>query len=139
MGRIHPAVGTDDFATAVAKFPGEVLAELSCGSTHLNDNSAQIFGTKGWIDVPNPFIPGLEGKAEEILLYSTYAGAPEKISIASPGVGLYAYEADAVAEALARGEREVPLVTWADTLGNAATIDAWQAAVGVKYGTRSLA
>ena len=132
-GRIHPAVGTDDFATAVAKFPGDIVAELSCGSIFLNDHSAQIFGTKGWIDVPNPFTPGLEGKAEEIFLHRAGASAPEKFSITSPGMGLYAYEADAVAAAIARGEREVSLVTWADMLGNAMVMDAWLAAVGVKY------
>jgi len=132
-GRIHPAVGTDDFATAVAKFPGGISAELSCGSLVLNDHSAQIYGTKGWIDVPNPFTPGLEGRTEEILVHHGGDSTPEKIVITSPGVGLYAYEADAIGEAIALGEREVPLVTWADTLGNAAVIDAWLAAVGVKY------
>ena len=132
-GRLHPAVGTDDFATAVAKFPGDVLAELSCGSTVLNNHSAQIYGTKGWIDVPNPFTPGLEGKSEEIFLHHPRISKPEKITIASPGVGLYAYEADAIAEAIARGEREVPLVTWADTLSNATLMDTWLASVGLKY------
>ena len=132
-GRIHPAVGTDDFATAVAKFPGGISAELSCGSLVLNDNSVQIYGTTGWIEVPNPFTPGLAGKAEEIFVHRAGVAAPEKIIITSPGVGLYAYEADAVAEAIASGEREVPLVTWADMLGNAAIMDAWLAAVGVKY------
>ena len=132
-GRLHPAVGTDDFATAVAKFPGGLVAELSCGSTVLNNHSAQIYGTKGWIDVPNPFTPGLEGKSEEIFLHHPRISTPEKIIIKSPGVGLYAYEADAVAEAVARGDREVPLVTWADTVGNAIFIDAWLQSVGAKY------
>ena len=132
-GRLHPAVGTDDFATAVARFPGGLMAELSCGSLVLNDNSAQLYGTKGWIDVPNPFTPGLEGKTEEMFVHRTGAAVPEKITITSPGVGLYAYEADAVAEAIARGECEVPLVTWEDTLSNATFVDAWLAAVGLKY------
>ncbi len=131
-GRLHPQVGTDEFATAVAKYPGDIVAELSCGSTFLNDNSVQLHGTTGWLDVPNPFTPGLEGKAEKIILHRRDA-APEEIIITSPGVGLYAHEADAVAEALARGEREVPLATWADTLGNAKMLDAWLAAVGLRY------
>ena len=131
-GRLHPVAGTDDFATAVAKFPGDILAELSCGSTVLNDNSVQIHGTGGWLDVPNPFTPGLLGRTERIILHRKEA-APEEILIASPGVGLYAYEADAVAEALARGEREVPQVSWADTLGGARLLDAWLAAVGLHY------
>jgi predicted dehydrogenase len=132
-GHLRPEVGTDDFATAVAKFPGNILAELSCGATVLNDNSVQIHGTKGWLDVPNPFTPGLEGKTEQIILHRRGTDTVETIEIKSPGVGLYAYEADAVAEALARGAREVPLATWADTLGTARMLDAWLAGVGLRY------
>ena len=131
-GRIHPVSGADDFATAVARFPGDILAELSCGATVLNDNSVQIHGTKGWIDVPNPFVPGLVGQPEKISVHRR-AGASEEIVITSPGVGLYAYEADAVAGALGRGAREVPLATWADTLGTARMLDAWLAGAGLRY------
>lgn len=132
-GRLRPEVGTDDFATAVARFPGDILAELSCGATVLNDNTVQIHGTKGWLDVPNPFTPGLEGKTEQIILHRRGMDTAETIEIKSPGVGLYAYEADAVAEALAHGAREVPLATWADTLGTARMLDAWLAGVGLSY------
>jgi predicted dehydrogenase len=131
-GRLHPQAGTDDFATALAEFPGGIIGELSCGTTVLNDNVVQVHGTTGWIDVPNPFTPGLLGQAEKIILHRR-DGGPEEIAITSPGVGLYAYEADAVAEALARGAREVPLATWADSLGNARLADAWLASVGVRY------
>lgn len=132
-GRVHPLVGTDDFATAVVRFPDDVFGELSCGSTMRNDSSAQIFGSKGWIDVPNPFTPGLLGKDEEIILHRTEGAPPERIAIKSPDVGLYAYEADAVAEAIARGDCEEPLASWADTIGTAKLLDAWLAAVGLKY------
>ncbi len=131
-GRLHPQAGTDDFATALAEFPGGVIGELSCGTTVLNDNSVQVHGSEGWIDVPNPFTPGLLGRPERITLHRR-SGALEEIAITSPGMGLYAYEADAVAEALARGAREVPLATWADTLGNARLADAWLASVGLRY------
>ncbi len=92
----------------------------------------QLHGTQGWIDVPNPFTPGLLGQTEKIILHRR-GRAPEEIAIPSPGVGLYAYEADAVAETLAQGGREVPLATWADTLGNARLTDAWLAGIGVPY------
>ena len=131
-GRVQPEVGTDDYATAVAKFPGEILAELSCGATVRNDHSVHVHGTAGWIEVPNPFVPGLLGQDEKIIVHRR-SGGSEEIVIRSPGVGLYAYEADAVAEALARGEREVPLATHADTLGTARVLDRWLADVGVKY------
>jgi predicted dehydrogenase len=132
-GRVHPAVGTDEFATAVAKYPGGIVAELSCGSTFLDDNSAQIHGTKGWIDVPNPFTPGLLGQTEKITVHRNGGGAPETLDITSPAMGLYAYEADAVAAALARGEQEVPEALWADSIGIAGMLDQWLAAAGVNY------
>ncbi len=132
-GHLHPQAGTDDFATAVAKYPGDILAELSCGSTFVNDNSASIHGTKGWIDVPNPFTPGLAGKTEQIVLHRRRTDTPETIVINSSGVGLYAYEADAVAEALARGEHEVPEAPWADSTGIAGMLDQWLAGVGLRY------
>lgn len=131
-GRLHPVAGADDFATAVARFPGDILAELSCGATHLDRNSAQLHGTAGWIDVPCPFTPGLLGRDERIVVHRP-GQTPEEIVIRSGGAGLYAFEADAFAEALARGAREVPLATHADTLGTARLLDRWLAAVGVKY------
>lgn len=132
-GRLHPQAGTDDFATAVAKYPGDILAELSCGSTCVNDHSASLHGTKGRIDVPCPFTPGLSGKTERIVLYRRGSNAPEVIEFPSPGVGLYAYEADAVADALGRGAREVPQMPWADSLGIAGQLDQWLAGVGLRY------
>jgi len=132
MGRVNPATGTDEFATAVVEFPGGIIAELSCGSTWADNNVVKIHGTRGWIHVPNPFTPGLLGQTEKIVLHRRGA-TPEEIVIASPNRGLYAYEADAVAAALARGEREVPLATWGDTIGNARVLDAWLGAAGVDY------
>lgn len=132
-GHRHPQTGTDDFATAVARFPGAILAELSCGSTVVNDNGASLHGTKGWIDIPNPFTPGLEGRSEQIIVHRQGVGTPQVITIHSPGVGLYAYEADAVAAALARGACEVPEAPWADSLGIAGMLDQWLKSAGVSY------
>jgi predicted dehydrogenase len=133
LGRVHPQCGTDEFATAVVRYPGGIIAELSCGSTIRRDHSAQIHGTAGWIDVPNPFTPGLQGQTETITVHRRDGADPQTIAIPSPGLGLYAYEADAVAAALARGEHEVPEVPWADSLGIARMLDAWLEAVGVDY------
>ena len=42
---------------------------------------------------------------------------------------------DTVAAAIARKDREVrpPGMTWADTLGNMAALDAWRADVGLSF------
>ena len=133
VGRIHPVAQTDEFASAVASFPGGVLAELSCGTTILDDQSAQIYGTDGWIDVPTPFLPGQGGRDEVIWLHKRGDATPEKIAIDHLAHGLYTYEADAVAQAVASGATEVPAMTWDDTLGNIAALDTWRQAVGVRY------
>ena len=117
----------------MVRYPGDIMAELSCGSTVVHDVSARIYGTTGWLDVPEPFTPGLLGKDEKIHLHRRGAAAPEEICFPGRGVGLYAYEADAVAGALGRGEREVAQMTWADTIGNMTALDAWVAAAGVRY------
>jgi predicted dehydrogenase len=131
-GRRHPLSQTDDYAAAVAKFPGDIIAELSCGSTVVQDIGARIYGSKGWLDVPVPFFPGLEGRTDKFTLHRHGAAAPEEFSF-PVSAGLYAFEADAVADAIARGDREVAQMTWADTAGNTAVLDAWLAAAGVDY------
>jgi len=131
-GRLHPLTQTDDYAAAVVKYPGGVIAEISCGSTVMHDIQARIYGSKGWIDVPTPFFPGLDGRTDRFFLHRHGATAPEEFSFESPA-GLYACEADAVAEAIVRGDREVPQMTWADTIGNTEVLDAWVAAAGVNY------
>ena len=71
-------------------------------------------------------------RAESFRLYRAGSETPEEIKLPA-GDPLYACEADEVAAALARGELESPAMSHADTLGNMAMLDAWRAAIGVKY------
>lgn len=132
-GRLHAEARSDEYASAVAKFPGDIVAELSCGSTVVTAISAQLHGTKGRITIPTPFFPGQGGRDERIFLYRGGTIAPEKIVFPGGGVPLYAHEADAVGDALARGESEALCMSHADTLGNMAVLDDWRAQVGVTY------
>ena len=131
-GHLHAATGTDDYASAVVRFPGEIVAELSCGSTVVSEIFARIHGSKGWIDVPVPFFPGLGARDERVLLHR-----PDRdpVAVMFPGqnLPLYAWEADAVGQALAEGRLEAPQMPHADSLGTAAMLDAWIAAVGGSY------
>jgi predicted dehydrogenase len=132
-GRVHPLTRTDEYATAVVKYPGGIVAELSCGSTVRHDISARIYGTKGWIDVPVPFFPGLAGREDKFHLHRAGGGAPEEFAFPGNGVALYGHEADSVGDALARGSLESPAMSHDDTLGNMAVLDEWRAQVGVDY------
>lgn len=130
-GCLHPRAGVDVYAAAMLRFANDVVAQVACGIGLMQDNSARIYGSKGWLHVPEPWIPNREAGTSSIHLHRSGAAAPEEIRIAAPP--LYALEADAFAAALAAGLREVPQMTAADTLGNMAVLDQWREAVGVVY------
>ncbi len=129
-GQLHPETGVDAYAAATLKFATGLVAQVATSVCVSQDNSTRIYGTAGMLHVPSPWIPPNEGATAKIHLHKN--GAVEDIEIHT-SAHLYGLEADAVAEALARGAREVPAMPVADTLGNLATLDAWRAAIGLVY------
>jgi len=130
-GQLHPQTGVDVYAAATLKFANGVVAQVACGIGLVQDSSARVYGTEGWLHVPVPWVLGLDGGTSKIFLHRKGGAAPEEIPItAGP---LYGIEADAFATALAAGRREVPQMTVADTLGNMAALDQWRAALGLVY------
>jgi predicted dehydrogenase len=97
----------------------------------VQDSSARIYGTEGWLHVPVPWVLSFDGGTAKIFLHRKGGAAPEEILIAAGP--LYGLEADAFAAALAAGWREVPAMSVADTLGNMAALDQWRAALGLVY------
>jgi len=130
-GHLHPQAGVDVYAAATLKFANGIVAQVACGIGLVQDSSARVYGSKGWLHVPVPWIPNREGGTSIIYLHGGEASAPEEIPVTAPP--LYALEADAFAAALAAGRREVPQMTVADTLGNMAALDQWRAALGLVY------
>jgi len=136
MGVAHlGAEGTDEWASAVLKFDTGIVAEVSCSVSVQQDNVLHILGTEGRIEVPDFWFvggprDGQPGSFEVIGrdgARTRHGGKPAK--------PLYAYEADAVAAAIHAGrqEFEAPGMSWADTLGNLATLDRWRADVGLEF------
>ena len=130
-GRLDPRAGVDVVAAATLGFANGIVAQVACGIGLMQDNSARVYGSKGWLHVPVPWIPNREAGTASIFLHRAGAARCEEIRITAPP--LYALEADAFGEALASGLREVPQMTAADTLGNMAALDRWRAAVGLVY------
>ena len=130
-GHLHLQAGVDVYAAATLKFANGIVAQVACGIGLVQDSSARVYGSKGWLHVPVPWIPNREGGTSVIYLHGGEASAPEEILVTAPP--LYALEADAFAAALAAGRREVPQMTVADTLGNMAALDQWRAALGLVY------
>jgi predicted dehydrogenase len=130
-GSLHPQTGVDVTAEATLRFANELVARVACGIGLMKDNSVRVHGSKGWLHVPEPWVPNRGGGTASLFLHRAGTAAPEEIRITAPP--LYALEADAFATALADGRREVPQMTMADTLGNMAVLDEWRQAIGLTY------
>jgi predicted dehydrogenase/aryl-alcohol dehydrogenase-like predicted oxidoreductase len=127
--------GVDEWASAVLKFETGLLAEVSCSVSVQQDNVLRIFGTTGRIEVADFwFASGHAGGVGTISVIGT-DGARRDIEVVEPG-WLYAFEADAVAEAIWSGRQEfsAPGMTRADSLGNMRVLDRWRHTAGLIYG-----
>ena len=124
--------GVDEYAVASLKFPNAVVAQIAAGVQLDMENNVRIVGTKGSILVPSPWtMNGNEPGFTKILVFKGHI--PEEIVIETDR-GLYALEADHVAEQITQGRKQSPLVSWDDTLGNMRALDHWRSEIdGVPY------
>jgi predicted dehydrogenase len=133
MARLGAESGVDEYAVAALRFPGEILAQISSGILLAQDNTVQVFGTLGRIEVLSPwFCSGIEGGSSRIRVFRTGEDTPREIEFNSPD-WLYAIEADTVASHLSRGQAPFPSMSWEDSLGNMRALDRWRAAVGLAF------
>lgn len=129
------AEGTDNWASAVLQFANGIVAEVSCAVMINLDNVLRIYGSAGRIEVPNFWFAngdrtGGEGKIDII----RPDGSTETVSVGKQK-HLYAFEADAVAAAIAAGQQQFtgPGMSWADSLGNLRVLDKWRADAGIEF------
>jgi len=120
----------DHYALASAKFPGDIIAELGTAVSLQLENHVRIVGTQGIILIPTPWQPAPKGGFSKIIIFKN--GIPEEV-VVDVQKNLYTYEADHVAEQIAQGRTQSPLVSWEDTLGNIAALDQWRASIGLRY------
>jgi len=122
----------DEYAVASLKFASGIVAQVATGVRVQQENVARIFGSKGWIFVPEPWMPGRDGRVSQIIVHRAGSSEPEKIEVAG-AAGLYTLEADTVARYIEQRQAAPPAMTWDDTLGNMKTLDAWRASIGLVY------
>ena len=98
------------------------------------ENVLRIYGTEGSILVPNPYAAGRESAVPGRILVNRHGETPREITLDAL-VTSYAFEADICGRAIRsnRQQADAPAMTWADTLGNIRTQDAWRAAIGLAY------
>jgi predicted dehydrogenase len=120
----------DEWATACLRFPDGIIANLACGTQVAVDQELRIWGAEGSIRVPIPWKP-LAGP-NRILVHKNGEAEPTVILVQG-GAPLYAIEADTVARHVNSRQAPFPCMTWEDTLGNMAALDAWRQSVGLVF------
>ncbi|NKB69209.1 MAG: oxidoreductase [Candidatus Latescibacteria bacterium] len=124
--------GVDEWAAGTLRFDEDIIARIATGIQCGQDNKVIIHGSKGRIEVPQPwFCHGREAGETTILVND------EEIKITAAR-GIYACEADRVAAHIEDRQGGYPAMSWADSLGQAKAIDAWLEAVGVQYPCKSV-
>jgi predicted dehydrogenase/aryl-alcohol dehydrogenase-like predicted oxidoreductase len=128
------AEGTDEWASAVLSFPNGIIAEVSCSVSVAQDNVLRILGTTGRIEVKDFWFAGGRQGGKGVITVIPREGSPSTVEVDEPG-WLYAFEADAAAEAIRAGRQEFawPGMSWADSLGNLRVQDKWRAEAGLEY------
>ena len=120
----------DEWAAAGLHFPGGMVATVACGTQVAVDQELRIWGAAGSIRVPNPWKP--VAGPNHILVQKQGETEPQVI-VVEGGAPLYAIEADTVAQHIGSRQAPFPCMTWPDSLGNMAALDAWRRSVGLVF------
>jgi len=126
-GFIGPT-GVDEVASASLRFESGMTAEIACAIRHELGTRVIIFGERGRLVLPNPWLPSGErqGKVSTLVVHLEDE-QPQAIEVRAHSAS-YALEAERFAKTLPAQEVAWPAMTWADTLGNMRALDAWRAA-----------
>ncbi len=120
----------DEWAIANMRFQGDILAQVSTGVSIEHRNDLRIFGSKGSIYIPSPWVPGGAGPGiTSIFLKQTGVKEIQEVHIET-AVGLYQQEIDTVGMNI--HNRQTKEMSWQDTLVNMATMAMWRKSVGVR-------
>ena len=126
--------GVDEWASALLTFEGGLIAEVSCSVSVQQDNVLRVYGSTGRLEVADFwFATGHKGGSATIRIVSN-DGAENSVTV-HESRWLYSFEADGVADAVAKGRPEfaAPGMGWADTLGNMKVLDMWRGDIGLAY------
>lgn len=132
-GYIQPDTKVDEWSTASLEFEGNITAQVFTGIFSDSDCSVEVLGGDGSLKVNNLWRPDLPQLGAVEIEYTKYGQEKEIIPIHLEQTDLFAYEADAVADAILQGSHECKYMTWEDTLGQSIAMDAWRKDIGLKY------
>ena len=114
------AAGVDLRATATLTFASGAVARLRCGIDDPEPPLLRVVGTDGTITSTAPWLPRDTTELE----------VNGEVVPVTADRGLYAYEADVVADCVARGAQQAsfPAPSWDETLQTMRVLDWWRAA-----------
>ena len=121
--------GVDARSAAVLRFPSGIVAQVATAVSVGLPNRVTISGSDGAIHIPRPWFCA---DADGHWRFEIRRGAEVEI-VEGHSAPLYVHEVDAVSDAVGRGARESPCMSWADSLGNARALDAWRESIGLVF------
>ncbi|TPW71696.1 aldo/keto reductase [Schumannella sp. 10F1B-5-1] len=113
--------------SAPARLP--LTAQLECGVAIALEPQVRVVGEAGILTLTDPWTPDPERPARALL---QRPGAPDQ-ELLFPPFSQYAGEADALAEAVAAGATESPLVPWSHSTAMALLERRWRHGIGAVY------
>ena len=133
--QLNATTGVDEYAIGTLKFASGIVVSVATGVGVNQENVVRIFGSEGWIFVPNPWVASREGgTSAKIIVHKKGVKEPQEIAIETP-VTSFALEVETASGAILAGKKQAPppAMTPADTLGNMKTLEQWRQAVGLVY------
>ena len=123
--------GVDEIAHAQFEFENGIIAESSAAIREQMMNNAIIKGTKGFVEMNQPWTPGKHGGPYHTLIKINKDDGTEIIDIEGPE-HLFYFEAELASTHIKDKKIEAthPAMTWEDTLGNLKILDQWRNVVG---------
>lgn len=122
MGTTGPS-GVDVWACASLRFSSGLTGTVSCGVQAVANNDVRIIGSRGHIEIGDPWTP--DPGREATVCLTRVDKNPLVLSV--PGVDQYAAEADAVARD--RDRLQSPELPWSDSQDISEDLDEWRNAV----------
>lgn len=124
--------GVDEWAGLTLTFDNRIIAQISCAISVALDNTLRIHGATGWLEVHDFWSAGGGRNGAPGKIEIMREDMPGEIIVTEGPARLYAYEADAVVEAIKAGHHQFPApgMSWADSIGNMHVLDKWRASVG---------
>ncbi|WP_167132599.1 aldo/keto reductase [Paramicrobacterium chengjingii] len=119
--------GVDEWASASLEFASGITAHVTCGIGLAEPSSLVVYGSRGRITVRSPWLPSVEDPS----FFDVQRPGEAAQHIEFEPAFSYAIQADALAQFAEQGQS--PTMSWADSLGNASTLDRWRAALDLEY------